>query len=475
MEENEEEFTRLLERYKDYTKGLDSGYFDTDELNELLCYYVNLNDEQAINDIVSIARRIHPRSIETQKMQVSLMLYNGEIKKAYEEINHIGAADFDTTKLRLTALLALNKKHEARQLVEPILNDPDTDAEMLNDLALCYGATQSIRQGIDFIKKCLLRFPDDHDLLHLAGQFYDILDKPKLAENSFKTILDSDPFDASAWISLAELYVRWSKLTQALEAVNYAISLQPHDISALHFKADILTISGNTKEAVQVLLDALQEGSDPVSVYISIAHNYMIENQNTKAIEWLDKARAKAPKSKRVLLCYFDAYITMDDMRKARQIIDDMRKAEMAPKIILERLGMVETIEGNFDKARTNYIKALQLDPGNIFLLTKLGLVEWELGHYVATKRYMFDVLDIDKYFIHGYMILSAAYYKLGQYKKMLEIVGDPVFEEDPNNILFFQLCPELKPNFKQIIDAIRNKKDIQPLLVYPATAANNH
>ena len=474
MDENEE-YQRLIGRYTDYIAGKDSGYFDTDELHDLLNYYIMQNDKEAVQGVMALAKHTHPRSIETMKMQAMVSLFSGELVNALNDLKKIGSDDFEAKMLQLTTLLAMNKKSEAKELAQSIYNSRDMNADMAYDIARCFAMTMNFRIGVDFLKKCMTRYPDDYDLAYLCGQFYDILNKPRLAEDIFHKLTDKDPFDANVWFSLAELYLGWDKIPKALTAINYAVSINPHDIPSLYLKAEILALIGKTKESNQVLLDALQEGASEVDIYLCIGRNYMEEEQYKTALEWYDKADKKVPDSKRVMLCKFDALIADNDIENACKILDRLSQTDIPTGMLYERMGMINSIIGKYKDARTDYIKAVKYDPNNPQLLTKLSMVEFELGNYKAAKKHVSKALDIDESFLVGYMVLSATYCKLGQYKKMLEIVGDPIFLADPHNRIFFELCPEMKPNFKRIIDALRNKKDIQTLLVYPSATANNN
>lgn len=474
MNEQEQEIKRLIKRFECYQKGQDSGYFDVEELLVLAHHYTNCGDTKAMNEISELAQKIHPNSEETIKIKVIVHIYNNRLDKALSLIEQLHSNDIETILIKTTTLLALNKLSEVRKLTDRLLQEDILEPEMICDISKCYITTNHMKLGLEFLKKCETHFPDNPDIIFQIGEMHDMLGNIKKAEKSFLRIIDDNPFDAEAWFNLADIYSRTEDYGKALEAINYSLAVDPHDIVSIQLKADILCITRRNKEAIQTLLDALKEGADAFEIYSAIGRNYLIMDENEKALDWFAKAETKKPNNIRTILNRFDAYIGLKQIENACNELDLMARHQVPLYLIWERKGLIESLIGRFEDARKSYKKAVKWIPDNPYLWAKLSMVEWELGNYNATKRYINKALDIDHSFLYGYMVLASAYCKLHQYNKMLDIVGSPIFTQDPNNVVFFELCPEMEPNFNQIIDALKHKKDINHLLVAPTDDSNN-
>lgn len=474
MNELDRETQQLLRRFNKYLKGSDSGYFDSDEILIIARYLMATNNSADLDALVHLATTLHPNSDDTTKLIAMRYFFEGEMRKTIEHLAAVHNMDDESVLIYIGALIADNRTVEARAKAYEVIERDNLNEDLITEIAQSFMMANHARMSLEMLKKANQLYPDNSTLLFALAQIYKYMSKPKLSERTFEKIIELNPFEDTAWSALAELYWQTDKPEKAISAIDYALAVCPHDINYLQYKADILGQLGRFKESTQIYRDALQEGANPLDVYIGIGHNYLSAGQAKKALEWLNKADEKEPKSKRMLLYKFDTYIELENFGKAREVVDRLSRTDIPLNYIWERRGIIESLTHQYIAAQRSYNKALRQDPDNPYLLAKLSMVEWELGNYKKTKRLIHRAIEIDHSFLYGYMVFSAACFKLGQYDKMLTIVGNPIFKEDPNNKIFFELCPEMKPNFNKIINALQNKEDISHLLVYPDTAQSD-
>lgn len=466
--DEEQDIKQLLHRFHQYQKGKDSGYFDIEELSSMVQYYSQTPGGKEVCELAFLAQKLHPNNIGTLKIKALSHIYYNEPREALQLLNQLNTNDIETLMIKITTMLSLKQKSEVRSLTEHLLERRVLTPDMVCDISKCFPPTNNERLGLEFLKKSEKYFPGNPDIVFLIGEFHELLGNNKQAEKIYLKLVDSDPFDSEAWFNLASLYTKMQKFDKALEAINYSLATDPHDQLAIQVKADILSLSGQNKKAIRTLLDALKEGANAYDIYNSIGRNYIILDEYEKALDWFNKADAKRPDTAVTFLNRFDAYVGMRQFEQAYNELERLSTTDVPVCVIWERKGLLENMIGQFEAARNSYRKALRDLPNNPYLWAKLSMVEWELGNYKATKRCINKALDIDNEFWYGYMVLAAADFKLHQYRNLLEIIGSPAFMTDPNKHIFFELCPETEPNFTQIIDALRQKKDIDHLLVAP-------
>ena len=97
------EFRELLAKYENSIKLGMSIYFGIDEFVDLLSYYLSIDKSEEAENVLEAAKRLHPTAPENTKMEIRLLLYAGEARKALElfkELKYI-----EETEKRLEKLL----------------------------------------------------------------------------------------------------------------------------------------------------------------------------------------------------------------------------------------------------------------------------------------------------------------------------------------------------------------------------------
>ena len=117
------EFRELLKRYEQAKAMNVFPYFGIEELVDLLSYYLFMDKCDNAEEILTIARQLHPTAPENAKMEIKLMLSKGEPKRALEIFEGIGyKGDDETMILHAEILLALKDFKNAREIALAIIN-----------------------------------------------------------------------------------------------------------------------------------------------------------------------------------------------------------------------------------------------------------------------------------------------------------------------------------------------------------------
>lgn len=465
----------LLQRFDNYLDGADSGYFDTDELFEIMQFYMVSDDIPKLKEAYFLAKRLHPKSADFNKLRA---LY--ELGLQHYEVGLELLADYDDydepgiVYLCLSAMLKCKRSKDAKKYALQVIDSQQVQENALISVFAAFIDNEDFRTGAQLAKKAIELFPDNMNIKFHYAQFSQAVGKLKVAEKYYLQIIDSDPFVGPVWLHLSEVYLINGKPDKALDAINYALAVNPHQSDWLLLKAKLLSTLGQYNESIQTMLIALQEGANEVEVYLLIGKNYLALHQLENVVEWLNKAKDKAPDNYEVLELLLNVYVMSGDQQKAYDVFKAMGDTDIPIENLMNCGAMLQTMFGDLKGAVQSYKKILRLQPDNIDVIIKIAFIEWDMDNYKEAKKYLLKAQKIDV--LNGLVnpMLAAVYYALGQYNKMLPIVGDTSFLEMPTSAVFFTLCPELETNFKQIVDAIKNKEDFESLLVYPTSVADN-
>ena len=87
------EFRELLKRYEQAKAMNTSTYFGIDEFADLLSYYLYAENHSEAEEILSMAKQLHPSATETKKMEVKVLMSKGEAKEALKLFSTIEIID----------------------------------------------------------------------------------------------------------------------------------------------------------------------------------------------------------------------------------------------------------------------------------------------------------------------------------------------------------------------------------------------
>jgi len=217
----------------------------------------------------------------------------------------------------------------------------------------------------------------------------------------------SNPTSASVWGELGQAYARERRFTEALEALNRALTLSPQAKHILYHIALTTAWSGNYNEAARLYSDLLVQYPDDHAIRIdygqTLAWNRQFEaarqqyqivlNQDPEhiealrhlgiltgwesdysaALEVLEKAQKLDPKNVRVLSAQAEVLSWMGNLSQAAQTYE--QALTIAPKDTALRVKLAQTYQwqGRIRAAQDQYLTAIGDDPGNLEAYLGLG------------------------------------------------------------------------------------------------------
>ena len=135
-------------------------------------------------------------------------------------------------------------------------------------------------------------------------------------------LLDLDPYSFEGWVNIGKLYSMNKQYDKAIDAFDFALTINENDVSALKMKALSLYLNDNAPEAIHVFEECIRISPDDESLYDSLLEGY-------EALEQYD------PMSR----------------------VIDIREKRFRPKGIATRRAFVELLKGNVAAARELYAK----------------------------------------------------------------------------------------------------------------------
>ena len=184
-------------------------------------------------------------------------------------------------------------------------------------------------RGLEMAREALRRLPESAQAWAVLGLAYDWLSLPREAIEACEKAVSLDPTLPEAYAYLAESYIDSGNWFAANGAIATAMDLDDTNVDVLRNRGYVLENQGNYYGAIEAYREALTVHDKLVHVYMSIGRNANALNSWTVALE-----------------AYGDAVDVNPNYAPA-----------------LDRLGLVQLLTGDYDKAKINLDKALQIDP----------------------------------------------------------------------------------------------------------------
>ena len=198
------EFRELLKKYEQARAMNVFPYFGIEELVDLLSYYLFIDKCDCAEEVLNMARQLHPGAPENAKMEIKLLLSKGEPKRALEIFSGIGyKGDDETMVLHAEILLAMKDFKNAREIALAIINKnlpgPDNLYEALEILLDCGFALDAL-----FIcEQALKHSPKNRGLLEVKAECYIEMQMTNEAISIYNSLLDEDPYSTFYWAGLS--------------------------------------------------------------------------------------------------------------------------------------------------------------------------------------------------------------------------------------------------------------------------------
>lgn len=319
------DISNLLIRYEQMLASGKPVYFDADEYDELAEYFDQLEDVDAAKNIVELGLHIHPASDSLRLKHAKFMVYDEQYGVALRYLNSIFASyDFESHLLKIECLLQLDLYAEAYQLTTEVLQDKETDLDViLSELGFVYIEADYYDEAILYLEKSLECQPDNKEVLADLVYAYETKENFSLAIERCNTLLDLDPYSAEAWMTLGKLYSLVEDYEKAIDAFDFVATIEGENLSLLKLKAHCLVLKGRLDEAVDVLKECVAISSEEELLYISLVDCYIGLDLYKEALDTLIVAEDKVGLSgiglaKKGCVCYLQG-----DLGEARRYIEE--------------------------------------------------------------------------------------------------------------------------------------------------------
>ena len=388
--EEEDDLTKeAVSRFEEMLEDRRTRYFDAEEFELIIDYYVQHDDLKRSRQAVDLAVEQHP-------LDNSIRIKNAR------------------------QYLVENNPRKAFKLLETA-EDSHDDPDYYLTLGGCYAALGKPRTAIDVYLKALPYFEEEEksDLYHAIGFSYQELKEYHNAIPYYKKSLDTttDPeyFNVTMY-ELTECFVDSGTYEDGIEYLNQRIENNPNEADSWAALGDIYRLTDRLEKAIDMYEFALAIDPTLLLANIDLANVYYDLNRFNEAIDSLQEALSHNVESAVLHTSMGDCHIKLQHYIDAKNEYDKALKIDDKLAEAWCGLGYVHSDTGNSQQALSCFQKAYSLEPYNDNHLFNLASEYWKINEKEKALECLLEVEkkqpnDTDLYFSLGELLADMDRY----------------------------------------------------------------
>ena len=348
----------------------------------------------------------------------------------------------------------------------PLSQEARQEAGLFNTfLEAAYAQRQSDPARFALLQKALSKEPDSWYIKQQLVAEALAANVPSLAD-PYADFIDTAGDDADAW-SVYGAY-QWTKdnVPEALRAYEKALELEPDDERILFQYVTILAATDPQKAAQELEELARTRPNYAPEIYAEIGRMYLYHKNYPSALKAFNKAVSLDGKNPQPRVGRATVYEKTSQYFLMLHELEELEKLGYATAQMYAQMGSVYVLVKDFPRAEEYFLKAKELDNGNIAAGYFLSILAEQRGDYPRVISYLKDTADYNdsptkqiqvSYFQRklnqneeSFKTISQAYkkfkdnnevaylysvalYERGQYRKSARVLA-PLTEKLPDN-----------------------------------------
>jgi tetratricopeptide (TPR) repeat protein len=247
----------LVEKYEEMLAQNASVYFDADEFEDIAFHYEMDEDYQLAYETVCYGLTIHAGNVDLQVKKALYLLCIEKKEEALELINILPMNGVQDLLIKADIYLSNGKEKEAIEIVNNVIETTKPDFTLYLDVSDVFANNDSFDHAINYLKKGLEVFPDQPDLIREMAFTCGDCERFDEMVAALNTLLDSNPYEISDWISLIRAYGSMNQLDKAIEACDFALAIDQRNEEVFMMRAVCLYENGNIEAAASTFEESI--------------------------------------------------------------------------------------------------------------------------------------------------------------------------------------------------------------------------
>ncbi len=475
----------LFAHFEKQVKEGSPCFYDEDDYVVLFDHYIDSDDISLCEEVLNWADSQYPDSITITDCHARYLAAKGlytEAEAVVDKALLIDSKDVDLLITKGKLLLLRHENRKADEIFDSLCDNHDDPFlySTLVDIGNTYKQMKRKSKAIRIYERAIKLTDDNCEATFELALLY--AENPEKSEETvalIEKVLDKNPYSTQAWLALGSVYNDIQKYEKAVEAFDYAYTIDPQCYKALFLKGQSLVNCSEYREALATFeeyADLEEEDSNLClcigECYEGLGHNddtasnyqrtfYLgeAERKYRRAVN-LDESNTRAMVRLAVLLID-------EDPDEAVRWIHWAQKYDKSSAELWHLEGDIQcklAIKFTAHKtehiawAEKSYKKAIELDPQNPLPMVSLGILFYDDGDYESALYYLEQAYRLSAEVNELSLFLALTYYQLNEKEQTKQFLKLAI-EKDPEAWnAFTKICPSAKKD--PILSMFRKKKN---------------
>jgi tetratricopeptide (TPR) repeat protein len=321
--------------------------------------------------------------------------------------------DLDGLLSRALVLHQSGDLEGAAALYVQILRAAPGAARLRSNLGAAYAGLGRYDEAIEEYRKALAA-EDDPAIRRNLSLALQKAGRPQEAAEEARRILERDPANRDAVLTLADSLMRLGDDAGAIEALRPAVAAAPDDKAFAYLLGTAFLEAGRTAEA-QAVMDRVFRDDSP-EAHVLLGSMYSRRKEWSRARGELEKARTAAPKLPLVNFLYGEALMKdTNDWEGAKAAFRDelaLNPSHFEANLLL---GTLLREEGRHEEALVYLLQAARVRGDDLALRFSLGAAYLALGRVAEAEPLLEGVAAAAPNHLPTHLQLAVLYHRLGR------------------------------------------------------------
>ena len=443
----------LVQKYEMLLYENKAIYFDIDEFKSIAYHYIIVGELDKAMNVALHAERCFPKSVGSEMIRAQVLIDCRKTNEALDLLNRMEKKEpFSSTIniLKGKAYLEEERFDDAIQQFDEALRKEEEDKTFLSfniaDTLMEYGEYEPALQFLSGIIEKDTEQSFKAEIYFQAATCYDYLNDIKKAEKLYEKSLDEEPFNDYVWLSLGLLLERAERYDEALQAYDFALTINDKLEPAVLSKASLLMQSEQYDEAIELLTNHITTATYSEYALYYLGECYEYTSNFEQAINYYSSALQQDPEMPDPYWGIGKILKKQGDYENALHSIDSALERDPENADYLFSKGEILLEIGSAIAALEAFTAAAQLCPDDIEILTsiKTTLEKIKLNPDLYEKQQKYAEYPDD---IQAIFKLTILYYHTGDLENCKRLIWQITDMGTEYKEKLLEILPEISDN----------------------------
>ena len=367
------------------TENNEQYYFDTEELEDIIIYYLELGDISYAELAVNYGLQLHPYSNEIKIKQLEVFIEQENYLRAKSLI-----AELQPSSMEVTDFLVCTAKYysnlgnprKAIEFCEKALALEEEENFLHNFIADEWVNLGEPFSALKHYQLALQHDPQDEYALENCIQCFSDLQKNDELVEFLNRYLDDFPFSEVAWSELGQFYMTRKNYAEAIKAFDYLLAVNSNAVAVYALKASCLESQKKWAEAIDVYNEVLPLEHTKSYTYFKIGVCYNEMKQLIPALTSFQKSLIEDPQFYQSMMEQSFIYEQMGSLKESLHFAKEAAMLNPDDMEYQKRLAYLYISTGKFEESATCLQKVVKKQPERLYHWYAFSEVLMLIGEY---------------------------------------------------------------------------------------------